>query len=139
MAVEESKIRAEVDMTEIANWNTEIDNKLEAADLAVEQLRKCVDQHKRDKQNVAREEQIQFETKLFETKMKFETQLAGAKVETPTSKTGTSTGETLAKLPRLVISKFSGNFQDWQRDSGGNLPKQSTRPACPHHKVHLSV
>ena len=62
--------------------------KLEAADLAVERLRKWVDQHKRDTENVAREEQIQFETKLFETKMKFEMQLASAKVETPTTKTG---------------------------------------------------
>ena len=47
--------------------------------------------------------------------MKFETELASAKVETPTTKTGSKTGETLAKLPKLVISKFSGNFQDWQR------------------------
>ena len=61
VAIEESKIQAEVDITEIANWNTEIDKKLEAADLAVERLRKWVDQHKRDKENVASEEQIQFE------------------------------------------------------------------------------
>ena len=47
--------------------------------------------------------------------MKFETQLASAKVETPTTKTGNSTGEALAKLPKFVISKFCGNFQDWQR------------------------
>ena len=26
-----------------------------------------------------------------------------------------NTGEALAKLPKLVISKFCGNFQDWQR------------------------
>ena len=115
VTIEESKIQAEVNITEIANWNAEIDKKLEAADLAVERLRKWIDEHKREKENVAREEQIQFETKLFETKMKFETQLAGAKVETPTTKTGNNTGETLAKLPKLVISKFCGNFQDWQR------------------------
>ena len=80
--------------------------------MAVEQLRKWVDQHKRKKDNVAREEQIQFETKLFETRKKFETDLASAKVETPTTKTGSKAGETLAKLPKLVISKFSGYFQD---------------------------
>ena len=81
----------------------------------MEQLRKWVDQHKRNKDNVAREEQTQFETKLFETRMKFETELASAKVETPTTKTERKTGETLAKLPKLVILRLSGYFQDWQR------------------------
>ena len=115
VAVEESKIQAEVDITEITTWNTEIDEKLAEADTAVEGLRKWLDQYKRDKDNVAREEQIQFETKLFETRMKFETELASAKEEALTAKTEKGTGETVAKLPKLVISKFSGNYQDWQR------------------------
>ena len=91
VSVEESKIQAEVEMTEITTWNAEIDQKLAEADIAVEELRNWLDKFKRDKDNVAREEQIQFETKLFETRMKFETELASAKAEALTTKSGNKT------------------------------------------------
>ncbi|CAB3983668.1 Pol poly [Paramuricea clavata] len=120
VAVEEIKIQAETDITEITTWNTEIDNKLAESDKVVEELRTWLDQRRKEKDNVAREEQIQFETMLFKTRMEFETKLASAKVETLTiNKEGNLQGEsqqsTLAKLPKLVISKFGGDFQDWQR------------------------
>ena len=120
VAVEEIKIQAETDITEITAWNTEINNELAESDKVVEELRTRLDQRRKEKDNVAREEQIQFETMLFKTRMEFETRLASAKVETLTmNKEGGSQGEsqqsTLAKLPKLVISKFSGDFQDWQR------------------------
>ena len=140
VAIQESKIQAEVYITEIANWNDEIDKKLEAADLAVERLRKWIDEHKREKENVAREEQIQFETKRFETEMKLETQLASVKEETPTTKNGNKTGETLAKLPKLAISKFCGNFQDWQRFWGQfteTVDKTSMPPSS--QSLHICV
>lgn len=69
---------------------------------------------------IAREEQITFKTKLHETKMKFQTELTAAKSANASLKesetaTGESKGSAMAKLPKLVISKFGGNYQDWQR------------------------
>ncbi|CAB3996422.1 Collagen alpha-1(XXVII) chain B [Paramuricea clavata] len=84
VAVEEIKIQAETDITEITAWNTEIDNKLAESDKVVEELRTWLDQRRKEKDNVARDEQIQFETMLFKTRMEFETKLASAKVETLT-------------------------------------------------------
>ena len=90
--------------SEITAWNNGIDNKLAEADLAIEELR-----------------QMQFETKLLETRMKYETELASAKVETlntiPQKSKGESEQNVRVKLPKLVISKFNGPgaLQDWQR------------------------
>ena len=89
------------------------------ADIAVEELRGWLDKCRKEKDNIAREEQIQFETKLFETRMKYETELASAKVKAlntiPQNAKGESQQNIRAKLPKLVISKFHGDFQDWQR------------------------
>ena len=119
VAVEEGKIQAEVDVPEITAWNDNIDKKLAEADIAVEELRGWLDKCRKEKDNIAREEQIQFETKLFETRMKYETELASAKVEAlntiPQNAKGESQQNIRAKLPKLVISKFYGDFQDWQR------------------------
>ena len=79
VAVEDGKIQAEVDVREITAWNDNIDKKLAEADIAVEELRGWLDKCRKEKDNTAREEQIQFETKVFETRMKYETELASAK------------------------------------------------------------
>lgn len=75
VSVEEEKIQNDVDEGEITAWNNDIDKELAEADRAVEELRDWLDKCKREKENMAREEQIQFETKLFETRMKYEGQI----------------------------------------------------------------
>ena len=65
VSVGESKIQAEVETTEITTWNAEIDKELVEANIPVEELSKWLEKYKRDKDNVAREEQIQLETNVF--------------------------------------------------------------------------
>ncbi len=78
-SVEEVNIQAEVDVPKIIVWND--NKKLAEADTAVEELRGWLDKCRKEKDNIAREGQIHFETKLFETRMKYETKLVSAKVE----------------------------------------------------------
>ena len=59
-----------------------------------------------------REEKVQFEIKLHETKLKLQEdfQINAANQKSPAE---TSVGE--AKLPKLVITKFNGTYADWPR------------------------
>ena len=104
---------------EITACNDNIDRKLAEADTAGEELRGWLDKCRKEKDNIAREEQIQFGTKFFETRMKHETELASATVEAlntiPQNAKGESQQNIRAKLPTLVISKFHRDFPDWQR------------------------
>ena len=119
VTVEEEKIQSNVDEAEITALNNNIDKKLEHADIAVEELKAWLDKCRKENDDIAREEQIQFETKLFETRKKYEAELASVRVETlnpiPQMAKGESEECVRAKLPKLVISKFNGDFQDWQR------------------------
>ena len=63
-----------------------------------------------------------FEQELHETRMKFQTELQTAKSEhaaqaasQPTNSSNKSIGALEAKLPKLVITKFDGSYQDWPR------------------------
>ena len=51
--------------------------------------------------------------------MKYETEMASARVEVlstiPQKSKGESEQNVRAKLPKLVISKFNGDLQGWQR------------------------
>ena len=122
LTVEESKIEAKEDMEEITKWNGELDAKLNAADKESERLRKWLEQRKQDQEKISREEQFTYEAKLHETRMKFQaelTELSSAKNAKAWSKDDKvcESGESqiAAKLPKLVISKYSGSYQDWPR------------------------
>ena len=117
--VEELKIESEEEMAIITTWNVDLDSKLSEADMAMMQLRQWLEQRKREQEIAAREDQFGFEAKLHQTRMKFETELASVKIKndlaTNDNETTIGSQSTMAKLPKLVISKFSGNYQDWQR------------------------
>lgn len=122
LAVEESKIEAKEDMTEITKWNDELDAKLIEADKDIERLRNWLEQRKQEQERISREEQFAYEAKLHETRMKFQaelTELSSVKTvkgwtkDDKVSESGES--KITAKLPKLVISKYSGSYQDWPR------------------------
>ena len=119
VVVEESKIEAGEEMTEIATWNGALDAKLTEADNKSERVRKWLEQRKQEQETVAREEQFTFEAKLHKTRMNFQAELASAKAEDGSSqekKEGASgESQSMAKLPKLVISKYCGSYQDWPR------------------------
>ena len=73
---------------------------------------------KRESSQKLREEELDYERKLFETRLQFQTKLNAEKskpAEGSESADGSGSSATglEAKLPKLVITKFSGTFQDW--------------------------
>ena len=77
----------------------------------------ALDERKKEADVLAQEEKFQFEEKLHKTKLELQTQLQASQIkdsEQPLHATQTpSDGQ--AKLPKLVITKFDGNFMDWPR------------------------
>ena len=120
LAVEESKIEAKEGIAEITKWDDELDVKLNNADKETERLREWPEQRKQDEEKISREQQFTFEAKLHQTRMKFQaevTELASAKTVKATAWSKDESGESqiTAKLPKLVISKYNGSYQDWPR------------------------
>ena len=119
-AVEAKKIEDKEENDDINAWNEDVDARLAEADNEIESLRNWLDNHKREQETIAREDQFAFEAKLHESRMKFETELKMVKADSGSvgegqKATNVPEKDTMAKLPKLVISKFSGNYQDWQR------------------------
>ena len=71
-ALEALKIEAEEDLGDMATWNAEIDHQLMKADEEVGKLRKWLEERRRQEETNAREEQLKFELKLQEQKMKLQ-------------------------------------------------------------------
>ena len=111
-AFEAEKITAKVSDEEISEWNDGIMAKIELADDQIENIEEWLARRKMEVANQEREEKIQFEIKLHETKLKLQEDLQlkignqNQPAETPVSQ---------AKLPKLVITKFNGTYADWPR------------------------
>ena len=112
-AVEELKIGDSEDLMQNSVWSASVDVKLTEADNEVSHLQKWLDD-KKHVEVIAREDQIKFEVKLHETRLKLQAELQTAKPEGQ-STTSESTKGLMAKLPKLVISKFEGSYMDWPR------------------------
>ena len=112
-AVEELKIGESEDLMQNSVWSASVDAKLTEADNEVSRLQKWLDD-KKHMEMIAREDQIKFEVKLHETRLKLQAELQTAKPEGQ-STTSESTKGLMAKLPKLVISKFEGSYMDWPR------------------------
>ena len=110
--VEALKIEAKVNDGDINEWNDAINAKIEEADNHIENLEEWLANRKMEAENQEREEKMQFEIKLHETKLKLQEDLQ-IKAGNQKSSAETSVGE--AKLPKLVITKFNGTYADWPR------------------------
>ena len=112
LTVEAEKITAKEDPTE---WNAEIDDEMDQADTRVRATKQWLENKKKEQESIEREEKLQFEVKLLETKLILQADHeALATQSTSASKTGI-TKETQAKLPKLEISEFEGECMDWPR------------------------
>ncbi|CAB4007192.1 Hypothetical predicted protein [Paramuricea clavata] len=90
------------------------ETELEKADDDVKRLEKWQDDCKLEKERNAFEEKLKYEVKLHETTLKLESEHQ-AKLESGSSSKEIYAKQVEAKLPKLVISKFDGNYMDWQR------------------------
>ncbi len=79
------------------------------ADVEVQRLQQWQDMVLRDEKQRQREEQLQHERELYETKIKIKSPLKLS------SESGGGKDEIQAKLPKLTITKFNGTFTDWTR------------------------
>ena len=113
--VEALKIEVKVNDGDICDWNDAITEKLEEADGHIENLEEWLANKKMEAEKQEREEKMQFEIKLHETKLKLQEDLQ-IKAGNLKSSVETSVGE--AKLPKLIITKFNGTYADWPRSWG---------------------
>ena len=74
------------ELAKISEWNDSVESEITGADGAVSQLQGWLDDKKREEQNVAREDQMKFEIKLHETKLKLQAEYQEAKPESPQPK-----------------------------------------------------
>ena len=111
-AFEPEKITAKVSNEEISDWNDGIMAKIELADDQIENIEEWLARRKMEVANQEREEKIQFEIKLHETKLKLQEDL---QLKIGNQNQPTETPVSQAKLPKLVITKFNGTYADWPR------------------------
>ena len=127
-AFEAEKIAAEVSVEDISAWNDGVMAKMEEAEDQIENLEEWLAKQKMEAENQEREEKMQFEIKLHQTKLKLqeEFQLKNGNLN-PSAETPASQ----AKLSKLVITKFNGTYADWPRFWGQDsesIDKSSVPP-----------
>ncbi len=92
-----------------------LDVKLDAADVAIENLQKSLTEAEKAEKFETHEEELKREMSLHEKRLKTQAELSAIS-NTNTDAKGLSSPTTkAAKLPKLVISRFGGSFIDWPK------------------------
>ena len=104
--VEAKKLAAEEEIADIQTWNAHLDAKVEEADNEVVKVRKWLDDRKREAEVLAQEEKLQFEEKLYKTKLELQMELQATQTSQHPLHTNTSSD---------IQAKFDGTFMDWPR------------------------
>jgi hypothetical protein len=129
LAVEVEKIAAEEDTGE---WENEINMEIARADDGVRATKAWLDNNQKKRNALEREEKLEFEVRLHETKLKMQAELeqntkqfsktsSEASSEATPYKSGSMIGMQ-AKLPKLIITKFTGACTDCP-GSGANFKR----------------
>ena len=106
------------------DWNSKIEDEIGKADQCLVAVQTWIEDNTRENDRKRRQEELDHERELFETRLKYQTELDRSKGENakpnvaatfgPSSESK-STSDVHVKLPKLVITKFNGTFQDWPR------------------------
>ena len=117
--VEGLKIGVKEDLADIEQWNVEIKEKISEAHNEVKRLKAWLDEAKRDENRRELDKELEYVRKLFETWLHFQAEPQAKKAPkfqhgSDDKSLGAHSGME-GKLPKLVISKFDGSFQDWPR------------------------
>ena len=115
LALKVIKIAEKEEQTVIDEWSKQIDEKFDAADEATMRHEKWLADADKAEQFVTQEEQLKFELKLHEKKLRMQAELAKSSVQKPEIQECEHFTTQSAKLPKLVISKFDGSFMHWPR------------------------
>ena len=116
--IEGKKFATKEEVQEIEKWSDEVEAKISEADDDVLHLGKWIEKLKWEDSQKLRERELEYEWTLFKTWLKFQSELYAAKFQdhqggvAENCRINSATG-LKAKLPKLVIIKFNGTFQDW--------------------------
>ena len=115
--VEELKIAAGEEITDITTWGDKVDADTAAVDDDMERISKWLNEIDQEQVEKARTEQLAFEKQLFERKLQYNKELQASSETQNTSHVDNQNGKqvTAAKLPKLTITKFNGTTLDWKR------------------------
>ncbi|CAB3977426.1 Hypothetical predicted protein [Paramuricea clavata] len=69
------------ELTEISEWNSNIEEKLSEADKDIHDLREWCESKKRECEENQRKQELDFEHELFQTRLKFQNELQAAKLK----------------------------------------------------------
>ena len=114
------KFAAKEDVEEIEKWSDEVEAKISEADDDVLHLGKWIEELKWEDSQKLRERELEYQWTLFKTWLKFQSELYAAKFQDHQGGIAENSGINSAtglevNLPKLVIIKFNGTFQDWPR------------------------
>ena len=112
---EAEKIAKKEEVSEIKEWNSNLDLKLDAADVAIEKLEKFLADAEKAERFETHEEELKRERSLHENRMKMQAELSATSNNSSDAKEPSSSLTKTAKLPKLVISRFGGSFTDWPK------------------------
>ena len=119
MVEEAKKIAAKEDMEVIETWGSDIEKTIDEADRVVRQLKEIVKGHNEESLRLEHEKELEYERKLFETKLQYKKELCEASVSGNLVKeeklSSVSPSAIPAKLPKLHINRFDGSYEDWPR------------------------
>ena len=115
-ALEALKIEAEEDLGDIGTWTTTIDLQLMKADEEVEKLRKWLENRRHQEETAMREDQLNFEMKLHEQKMKLQTEIVTQASHCSASTSPMSTMPLYTSNSRTTLLK-SHRKKSWGKNS----------------------
>ena len=119
MVEEAKRIAAKEDMEVIETWGSDIEKTIDEADRVVRQLKEIVKGHNEESLRLEHEKELEYERKLFETKLQYKKELCEASVSgnlvTEEKPSSISPSAIPAKLPKLHINQFDASYEDWPR------------------------
>ena len=126
MQIEQAKLESGVQVDELAEWSAGVEEQQATADKEITHLSeklaqvnfKTSLQVKKSQEELterARDKQLQFEHAQLEQKLEFKKKMEEARKSQAGQVTASPAPVKSAKLPKLVIIKFSGELTDWLR------------------------
>ena len=114
--VEGLKISKGDTIESIGEWAENVENTIGQADIDIEKTQRWIAEVNENVKAKSRKEQLDFEKELYETKLHYRNQLEkDQQDEESLSHSSVQPSGVEAKLPKLVITKFNGTYQDWPR------------------------
>ncbi|KAK3743472.1 hypothetical protein QZH41_003295 [Actinostola sp. cb2023] len=127
VSIEQGKFAAGEQVADIATWSHNVEEQQAAADDDIVRLENCLTDARQEAVGIMKENEEKLLAKSRQAQLEFEKAQLELKMGYEKKPNDEATGEvggvsnknvsgyTNAKLPKLVITKFNGDYTDWQR------------------------